>query len=163
MVLASYSALSHGITSNGLALKMPNVRDRGQHSTQPPLVLSMPWSLWWWCCRCWALPGQAWGCTGHQLPGWSQDLDLAFALARIFHLQGICGLQGQGQSQPGLATPRAHICTARWLQAQQAGGQDKAAISRVIKHTENYYLKELPLMYFYLLEFSKFWIAINSH
>lgn len=39
MPLASYSALSHGITSHGLVLKMPSVRDTGEHSTQPPLVL----------------------------------------------------------------------------------------------------------------------------
>lgn len=51
------------------------------------------------------------------------------------------GCAGKDTRHTFLPSHRAHVCTERWLTAQQAGGQDKAAIFGVIKHTENYYLK----------------------
>lgn len=55
--------------------------------------------------------------------------------------RGSVGCKDKDRAALPLLPPRTHICTGRWLEAQQAGGQDKPAISWVIKHTENYYLK----------------------
>lgn len=61
-----------------------------------------------------------------------------------------------------LLAPGAHSCTESWPAAQQARGQEKTAISWVIKHIENLLAQEIHLRWFYPLEFGEFQVATNS-
>lgn len=88
MVLASYSAYSHGITSTGIALKMPNAGDTEEPSMQPAVLLSVPSS-----------PGD--GVAGADLCqaslGAAQGIS-SQALARIPQLQGSLGCKDKDRA-----------------------------------------------------------------